>query len=404
MKALLWMPLAALWVHPLLAQTTDTSTRDQEILEARQAKVQNGSASGTDRVEKAFIRVDRWVERLFKAEPLSLSFGELAPGSGFGVGPVLHFGDPTGGRAAFRLSAIGSARQYYRLSSEFSVPHVWTNRLRLDVFAVRADSPSLGFYGEGANSDRLQRTNYRREDTEAGLNVRWKPTPRHVALSFRADGVAINIGPGKDPRYASATSRFSSGEAPGIDVQSTFLRLAPELDLDYRDVKGDPHRGSHVSVAYRFISDLRGGRFSHRRFEAAVEHYVPFLNDKRVIALRARTELTGAGRGSVVPFYFQPNLGGSNDLRGFGRYRFHDNNVLVMNAEYRWEVASGFDMALFADGGKVFRNLGQLDFNALERSAGFGLRFKTRSSVAMRLDTGFSREGMQVWLKFGNIF
>jgi len=75
-----------------------------------------------------------------------------------------------------------------------------------------------------------------------------------------------------------------------------------------------------------------------------------------------------------------------------------------LTGEYQWEINTGFDMALFVDGGKVFHRPGQISLSNLEGSAGFGLRFKNQRSIVARLDTGFSREGFQVWLKFGKLF
>jgi outer membrane protein assembly factor BamA len=123
-----------------------------------------------------------------------------------------------------------------------------------------------------------------------------------------------------------------------------------------------------------------------------------------VIALRGRTRLTDTRNGQTVPFYLQPLVGGSDDLRGFRPFRFSGNNSLVLNGEYRWAIFAGCDGAVFLDGGKVFQRPGLLNFNDLEASAGFGLRFNARNRTFIRLDFGFSHEGFQVWFKFNDIF
>jgi hemolysin activation/secretion protein len=100
----------------------------------------------------------------------------------------------------------------------------------------------------------------------------------------------------------------------------------------------------------------------------------------------------------------QPSLGGGDDLRGYRPYRFRGDNLMVMNAEYRWEIFSGLDMALFADAGKVFDRKSQFSLKDLESNVGFGFRFNERNRTFLRLDVGFSHEGFQVWVKFNNIF
>jgi hypothetical protein len=76
----------------------------------------------------------------------------------------------------------------------------------------------------------------------------------------------------------------------------------------------------------------------------------------------------------------------------------------LLNVEYRYEIFSGLDMAIFADAGKVAPRRDLINFRNLESTVGFGLRFNVRNNVFMRIDTGFSQEGFQVWLKFNDIF
>jgi outer membrane protein assembly factor BamA len=128
------------------------------------------------------------------------------------------------------------------------------------------------------------------------------------------------------------------------------------------------------------------------------------FNKTRVLALRAKTTMTDTDRNQLVPFYLQPIIGGSDDLRGYRPFRFNDRNSLVMNAEYRWEIFSGLDGAIFADAGKVAPRRGLVNFKDLESDVGFGLRFNARNRTFIRLDVGFSHEGFQVWFKFNDVF
>ncbi|HWR54353.1 MAG TPA: BamA/TamA family outer membrane protein, partial [Bryobacteraceae bacterium] len=165
-----------------------------------------------------------------------------------------------------------------------------------------------------------------------------------------------------------------------------------------------PRNGGKYLVQYVRYND-RGLRLhDFGRLEVDLQQYVGFFNRRRVLAFRGRTILTDRSSGNTVPFYLQPVLGGSDELRGFRPFRFTDNNMLVLNAEYRWEAFSALDMALFADAGKVFARRGELNFRGLKESAGFGFRFNARERVFMRLDVGFSREGYQVWFKFNDVF
>ena len=100
----------------------------------------------------------------------------------------------------------------------------------------------------------------------------------------------------------------------------------------------------------------------------------------------------------------QPTLGGFNTLRGFRTLRFYDDNAAVVNAEYRWEICTGFDMAIFADAGEVFHRPSQFSLSNVKSDMGFGFRFNNQRNMVMRVDTGFSKEGFQVWVAFDKVF
>jgi outer membrane protein assembly factor BamA len=99
-----------------------------------------------------------------------------------------------------------------------------------------------------------------------------------------------------------------------------------------------------------------------------------------------------------------PALGGSESLRGFQQFRFHDRNRMLMNLEYRWEVFSGLDMALFGDAGQVAKQVSDLSLKDLKTSYGVGFRFNTARNVFLRLDLGRSNEGQRIFIKFGHVF
>jgi outer membrane protein assembly factor BamA len=135
-----------------------------------------------------------------------------------------------------------------------------------------------------------------------------------------------------------------------------------------------------------------------------IQQYIPFFNQRRVIAMRGRLQTTDVNAAQQVPFFLLPTLGGSDDLRGFPEFRFKDRQSLILNLEYRWEAFSGLDMALFGDAGNVFERVGDIRLDKLETSYGVGFRFNTSKSVFLRLDIGFGPEGPRTFMKFNHVF
>ena len=123
-----------------------------------------------------------------------------------------------------------------------------------------------------------------------------------------------------------------------------------------------------------------------------------------MIALRAATVISLNRADQDVPVYFMPTVGGNDSLRGFARQRFRDNHSLVVSAEHRWYVFRGLDMSMFADAGKVVARKAEVDLSNLEFAWGIGLRTRIRSTVIMRTDLGFSREGFQLIWTFSDVF
>jgi outer membrane protein assembly factor BamA len=154
------------------------------------------------------------------------------------------------------------------------------------------------------------------------------------------------------------------------------------------------------SAQYVRYLDRHLGAYSFLRLDLDASQYIPLFNRTRVFALHGSSSLTTAGKGQVVPFYVQPTLGGSNTLRGYRFNRFYGDNSVMVNGEYRWFCSPSLDMAVFADGGKVFQRWEQWNFHNLESDVGFSVRFKGRAGrPAFSLDTGFSHEGFQIWFR-----
>lgn len=326
--------------------------------------------------------------------------GKMATGQGFGIGPEYMRRDLARGELVVRAAAQVSTRGATRLETELLAPGFAGERFFAAVSALRHNYGGINYFGPGPDSAKSGRSNFRYEDVAVDglLGVQWG---RRFRMGASAGHLAVNVGPGADRRFVSAERIFTPAQAPGIDRQTHFGRFGVFAQLDFRDSPTGPRAGGNYVVEYSLYDDLALGRYGFHQFGAELQQYVPFFNKRRVIFLRGKTTLTSPRERQVVPFYLQPVIGGSDDLRGFRPYRFYDNNALVLNAEYRFETFSGLDTALFVDGGKVFPDYRRLNFSNLEGSAGFGLRFNVRNAVFLRIDVGFSHEGYNVWIKFG---
>lgn len=383
----------------------EEDSRQAVLEEEQRAKAEHLAPEQQNKLERGlnWLRDGRILERITNgAGGWRVKFGGMVPGAGFAVGPEFRNDQLWGGRAHVRAGAQVSTHGYRKLDFELSAP-LAGDRFFAQLNGVYHSYNSLSYYGPGGDSEKSGRTDFRLEDTAVDATFGVRPF-RHFTVASSAGYLLNNVGEGADPRYASADRVYSPTQAPGINAQANYLRAGAFAQYDWRDNPGGPRRGGNYFVQFHDYRDRTLGTGSFSRLDLEGQQYVSVLNQRRVFAVRARTVLTFHDRNQVIPFYLQPTLGGSEDLRGYRPFRFHGDNLMVMNAEYRWEVFSGLDMALFTDAGKVFDDKGQFNLCNLESDAGFGFRFNARNHTFLRLDFGFSHEGFQVWARFNNIF
>lgn len=389
------------------AYAQEPATRADLIEREREQKAARLAPDEVSKLERRLraFKDGKYLERFAAGyNGLRVKTGNMVTGGGFALGPEYFREDLWRGQMTARASAQISTRGYTKFEAEAKAPRLAGGRISLEALASRRDYKSLQYYGTGPERGKDLRTNYRLEDTSVD-GVFAAVLGRGMKMGASTGYLWTNVGPGTDRRFISADKVFGPDVAPGIDGQANYWRSGVFAQYDYRDdPAGMAKSGGNYVFQYSWFRDQELGRLGFRRMDIEAQQFVPFLNKTRVIALRAKTTLTDSNGDERIPFYLQPVIGGSDDLRGYRFFRFSDRNSLVMNAEYRWEIFSGLDGALFVDAGKVFPRRGMLNFSNLESSAGFGLRFNARNATFMRIDAGFSAEGFQLWIKFNDVF
>jgi Omp85 superfamily domain len=404
---LVWLaiPVCAQQTEPA-ADRMAPATRAAEIESARQQKAAHLEPDEPNRIEQVlnYVEDHKIVERITcGVTGLCVRFGGLITGSGFALGPEYINRDLLHGNAIYYASVRGSLAKFYRMDTGLELPRLYGGHVFSGLEAVHLDYPHIDYYGPGPNSSRSGRTDYALEQTWVQGNAGVSPFDR-----LRIGGVARyllnNVSRGHDDQFASTDQVFTEATTPGIQFQTNYVVTGGFVQYDWRDYPGEPRRGGNYVAQYSLFTDVEREHYSFDRLDLNAQQYVSFFNQRRVIALRGRVQAAQPHTGNQVPFYLQPTLGGPDDLRGFRPFRFYGDASLLLTGEYRWEVFSGLDMALFVDSGRVYNDWHDISLNQMQTDAGFGFRFNVRNDVFLRIDTGFSREGFQVWLRFGNVF
>ena len=380
------------------------ATRAEEIEQERARKaaaLKPEDVSTFERFARDF-KDKRWMERVGTGyNGFRVKLGNMITGGGFALGPEYYRQDLRDGNLTVRGSAQATTKAYVKLEAETTAPKLLNGLLELQLVGAYRNYGGVPYYGPGPDSSQYTRVNYRLEDGSVdGIGI--LHLRRHFLMGGSMGGLRVNVGPGTDSRWPSLEKIFPN--LPGLERQTNYLRTGAFAQIDFRDNPNGPKSGGNYVLQYSWYNDRKLGQFGFRRTDIDLQQYIPFLNKTHRFALRAKAAFSESDKGQITPFYMQPYLGGSDDLRGFAPFRFNDQNKVVYNAEYQWEVFAGLEGALFFDAGKVMPRRGLLAFSDLETSAGFGLRFNALNATFIRIDVGFSHEGYQVWFKFNDTF
>ncbi len=387
-------------------QQDPAETRAEELRRLRLAKAAQLEEPVRPAVERALV----WIEGSGRERVANLNykrffpkFGGLPTGGGFAFGT--RYWNPRVKSSGWDLQGVAAATfkgyEVFELQAG-NIDQPERDWSAFFDFGYR-DAPEENFFGRGPGSLRGQRTDFRRQDASYGGVVRYRPR-RWLRTELRGNFRQVEVGDGSNDDYADISTVFDEVTAPGLAEQPDFVSVTGSLIIDYRQTPGDPHAGGLFRLDLGLFDGLGGDDFDFSRIAADARHFLPLGVSSRVLAFRFHTSVDFADGESRVPFYYQNTLGGSEMLRGFREFRFRDENLVFMSAEYRWEAIPAFEFAAFYDAGRVFNRISDFGFNDLETSFGGGFRVKNRSGVIFRIDVGKSREGVRIYLKFGPSF
>lgn len=374
--------LAGALVVPAAAQTDPPTTRAEALRQAREKKQQAVVPNEPDGLQRALDVVEGRALYVLIRDGFYPKIGSLTTGSGFAVGLGYRNREVFARRGVAEAWGAASFKKYWALQARAAFPDFAGGRVMTEAVANLRDYPREAFFGLGPDA--------RREDfSEFSLRTREVAGVTGIRL---ADALMVG----------GSAALFTPETAAGT---LDYLRTAVFLEVDYREPL-NARRGGHYRLDLSRFADRDDGAWSFRRVDLDVRQYLGFLADRRVIALRAFTSTSEPAAGSRgVPFYLMPTLGGHDTLRGFRNYRFRGPHALLLQGEYRWELWSGLDAALFYDAGKVALRRSDLDLKRLETDYGFGFRFNTSDGVIMRVDAAFgSRDGKHLHIVFGGVF
>ena len=306
-------------------------------------------------------------------------------------------------RALVDASTAVSWRAYRMAQARFELPALASNHLTIGTQAQWQDMTQVVYYGAGPQSSPDAATDYRMQTINGVMYAAVRPTTP-LALTARfgllsRPSLSSSAGP-FDRDLPDTFERFAGEPGATRDRQPSFFHGDVSLLHDTRDVRGHPSRGGIYRAAWTTFSSRGPDTVAVERYELEGAQFLPTLGGRMVLAARGWAVFTPPSSGLDVPFYLLPSLGGSNTLRSYPDYRFHDRDLLLVNVESRWAVLTHLDGALFIDAGNVAPEAAGLDL--ARRSFGSGVRLHNGRTTIVRFDAARGSEGWRFILRLND--
>jgi len=292
-------------------------------------------------------------------------------------------------------SAALSWHLYKMAQARIEMPKLANDHLRIGAQYMWDDNTSVNYFGVGPNISEDARSEYRLQnrDLVGYATVTTKPwltlTERFGWLDHP---ILMDQGGTFKRNFPNTIAVFPGDPAVSLSKQPTMLHSEASIAADTRDHRGHPTYGGLYRAALTNYWDRSGGTFTFHTVEAQATHYVPLADKRVVLAFNGWSVYSDPV--DDIPFYLLPALGGSRTLRDYHDFQFHDNNLLVVNAESRFAIWQHLDAALFADAGNVASHF--TDLNLDKTSWGAGVRLHNDTTTLGRIDVAHGAQGWHV--------
>jgi outer membrane protein assembly factor BamA len=192
---------------------------------------------------------------------------------------------------------------------------------------------------------------------------------------------------------ASGKIRGSEGgQASGVGM---------EINRDTRDNVYYPSTGGYYQLSAIFFSAVLGSDYEFKRYILDLRQYLP-VTAAHVLAL----QFYGRSTNREVPFQLLSKLGGTYQMRGYYEGRYRDQDMIVLQGEYRLPLWRRFGLVCFAGVGDVACKTSAFHARDFKSSAGLGIRYllEPEEKLNLRFDFGFGKDTSGFYVNFTEAF
>lgn len=260
-------------------------------------------------------------------------------------------------------------------------------------------TPNARFFGIGPRSSG-------RDESYFTLETGWGGMSYERSLrgdwSVGLEGLYSGVGAfttGEAEEEVPLPVRFAGDRPAGYGSRSDGWTVGLSLAHDDSGERGRPDSGGLRRATASYFRSADGEEVSFRTNRVDLQQFVPLWHTKRVLALRGALAWIEPEGDGPVPFQRLHTNDDPDLMRGFNDYRWFDEGILLLSAEYRWPLwnrtsstSSGIDAYLLTDVGQVWGEFGEITRENLRGSWGGGLRVIAAAGFVGRIEVARSEE------------
>ncbi len=410
-----------------------SATTSAQVQPSENATVSDDTKDNPHTPTSAGIR--QWLERRVRRldgpagdreRGISVAAGTVVSGSGFAAGLSYRHRNAFSHGIGFQLDGRVSVRGYHEYAAAVGFLNARSTTLEFDtadrkfsslfndstlkepgsalyVEARYRDYPQHVYYGGGMTSRMADRSDYSLSgvSVEGVWQQQFSPT---IGMSVRGGVLDLDVGGGTDSALVNFEERFAAATVSGGLSQPRFVTVGAGLVRDTRHQPAAPEDGTFVGIGVRRFVAGGAPDLDFTRLTLDVRGYARPFTTRGVLALRGQLSSDFTDNGGPAPFYLQQHLGGSSTIRGLRSYRFQDQSLFVITAEYRWRVHRYVDVAPFIDAGNTASAFSRLTLDSLQVAPGIAIRARTNRRTFARLEVARGPEGYRIVVGTGPSF
>jgi hypothetical protein len=399
------------------------------------------SPSEADKLKEScfnFKYIASCAEELFTGQPIHIAVGSIAPQNGFGAG-LAYVGHKTteNWRNSWDADAIASGNGSWRAGFYMKLVHTPNKPITVtmgpppkkkknlteleehsvvNLYAQAISLNKLTYFGLGPATTEAGRSFYGMTQTIVGASA-VKPffQPLNASLYGEINGRFVDIRPSTGQPSPTIGALYTEATAPGLTNQPSTLQLGEGIQL--RPTYFNDYLRLNYRLAYQQFFAPGNSNFTFQRLSADLiheialygkntEYFLPRVNNpngpddcslstdpKHPECAAITRNRQGTVRfefflaasmtpsGDIVPFYFQPTLGGSDinanqSLSSYQDFRFRAPNVMLFSQSFEHSIWGPLGISLGVDEGKVGLQRGDLGSNPWLHSFSAGLTLR----------------------------